>query len=122
MRAKACTCGGRVGLYGVAFVPKIFRAIIQQPPNTFNVFVVVGNVRVVHVHPVSHLFGERLPLVGIFHDLAAAGFVVIFNRYVARTVFVADVFFGNTKRFFNRQFNRQTMGIPTGFAFYLKAL
>ena len=73
---------------GVALVQQILVVqLLKQPPNRFNVFVVIGNVRVVHVYPISHVFGKLFPKVGVLHNLLAASVVVLFHRYGLTNVF-----------------------------------
>ena len=45
-------------MYGVAFIEKTFFVdLSQKPPHAFDVAVVVGDIRVVHIHPVAHHVG-----------------------------------------------------------------
>ena len=70
--------------------------LFQQPPNSFDVAIIVSNVRVVHIYPVAHAAGQLFPFAGVFHHLLAAGGIVLFN-----TDCFPDIFFGNSQRFLN---------------------
>ncbi len=92
MRAQACARCWRIRLDCIAFVKESFLIeLSQQPPHGFNVAVVVGNIRVGHIHPIAHVVGERFPFAGKFHYLTAAGVVVFVNGD-----FTSDVFFCDT--------------------------
>ena len=117
MRTEAGAVCRRIRLNGVALVEQPFVVdFLQEIPQGFNVAVVVGDVRVCHVHPISYALGHVHPLFGIFHHLRAAGGVVFFYRY-----FGADIRLGDTQLLFHAQFYGQAVGIPTGTAFDLKA-
>ena len=58
---------------GVAFVEIAFLVkLFKQIPEGLDVLVVVGDVGVVEVHPIAHLFGEGGPLLGVFQHLLTA--------------------------------------------------
>ena len=117
VRAEACAGGRRIGLDGVAFVEIAFVIeLTQKPPHAFDIAVVVGDVRVFHIHPVAHRRGERLPFAGVFHHLAAAGRVVFVHRYL-----LADIFFGDAERFLNAELHGKSVGVPAGFALHVEA-
>ena len=117
MRAEAGAVCRRIRLNGVALVEQPFVVnFLQEIPQGFNVAVVVGDVRVCHIYPISYALGHVHPLFGIFHHLRAAGGVVFFYRY-----FGADIRLGDTQLLFHAQFYGQAVGIPTGTAFDLKA-
>ena len=118
MRGQSGSGSWAVGLNGIAFVEESFVVkLLQNPPNRFHVFGVVGNVRVLHVNPIAHGIGQLLPLPGKTHHRFSAGGVVVFD---------ADgftyVFFGQVQLFFHLQFNGQAMGIPAGLAQHPKSL
>ena len=118
VRAQACTRGGRIWLDGVALVEQAFIVKpLEQPPYRLDVFVVVGNIRVIHIDPITHSAGKVVPDAGKLHYILPAGLVVLFDGELN-----ADVFFGDAQGFFYAKLNGQPMGVPTGLAFHLKAL
>ena len=93
MRAKPCTGSGGVGLDGVSLVEKTFlMKVCKKPPKRLNILILIGNIGVIHIYPVTHLFGKLLPLCGILHYLATAGCVVF-----GHTNGFANTIFGNAK-------------------------
>ena len=118
VRTQACAGSRRIGLNGIAFVEQpLVVEFFEQIPQRFDVFIVVGNVRVFQIDPITHFFGERCPLFGVFHHFATAGGVV-----VVHADFFADILFGDAEHFFHAEFHRQSVRIPSGFAAHLKAL
>ena len=112
MRRQTCSCFGRVRLNGIALIQQAFVVkLSEQPPNALHVFRSVGNVRVLHIDPISHFFGELVPDVCVAHNRLFTSFVV--GIY---TDFGADVFFGNAELLFNAELYRQAVGVPSGFA------
>ena len=80
VRAKSRACGGRVRLNGVALIEQPFLVKLrQEPPECFDVRILVGHVRVLHVHPVAHLVAEVGPLFREHHHVFAAAGVVVLN-------------------------------------------
>ena len=112
------TCGGRIGLNGVAFVEQpLFIELSEQPPDGFDVGVVVGDVGVLHIYPVAHLTAEFRPLLGIFHHVATAVRIVVSDGNV-----LSDVFFRDVQFFFHAKFDGQSVRVPSCFSFHLKTL
>ena len=78
VRAQTGTGGGRVRLNGVAFVEQsLVVELLEQPPQRFNVFVVVGDIGMVQVDKVSHLFRQAAPLCGELHDVLTTAAVIV---------------------------------------------
>ena len=118
MAAEACTCGGRIGLDGVALVEQVLVVeLLEQPPQALDILVVVGDVGVLHVHPVAHLVGKVGPLGGVHHHVLAATAVVVLNGNLG-----ADVFLGDAQFLLHAEFHGQSVCIPTGLALHLEAL
>ena len=118
MTGKSCTRSRRIGLNGVTFVEQsLIVELLQEPPECFDVRIFVSDVRMLHVHPISHEVAEVGPLLCVHHHILSALRVVVFNADA-----LADVFFGDAKLFFHAEFHRQTVGIPTGLALHLKSL
>ena len=109
---KACSRSGRVRLNGVALVEQPFVIDgFKQIPKSLDVAVVVGDVGVVHIHPIAHFGGQVAPLGGVFHNLRTAGAVVVVNAD-----FLADILFGDAQLLLDAQLNRQSVSVPTSLA------
>ena len=65
----------RVALIEIPLLVELF----EQIPKGLDVLVVVSDIGVIEIHPVTHLLGEVGPLLGVFHHLAAAGSVVLID-------------------------------------------
>ena len=115
MGAESGAVGRGIRLYGFALVEEA--AVVdfaEQPPEGFDVAVVVGDVRVVHIHPVAHALGEVLPLGGVFHHLAAAGAVVFLDGDLG-----TDVGLGDAELLFHSELHWKTVSIPARAAAHL---
>ena len=89
--------------------------LLQQPPQGFDVTIVIGDIRVLHIHPITHFVGKVFPLFGeLHHVLAACG--IIFGNGDSLT----DIFFGNAERFFHTQFHRKPVCVPPGLTLHLE--
>ena len=118
MAAETCTCGGRIGLDGVALVEQVLVVeLLEQPPQALDVLVVVGDVGVLHVHPIAHLVRKVGPLGGVHHHVLAATAVVVLNGNLG-----TDVFLGDAQFLLYTEFHGQSVGIPTGLALHLETL
>ncbi len=112
VRTQARSGSGAEGLDALAFVQiTLFVDILQEIPEGLDVTVIVRDVRVVHIHPVTDALSERTPLGGVFHNLLAAGFVVFFY-----TDFSADVFLRDAEFLLHSKFHGKAMGVPAGAA------
>ena len=110
MGAQAGAVGRRIRLDGVALVQEsLVVDILQEVPQGLDVAVVVGDVRVFHVHPVADALGERLPLLRVLHHLLAAGGVVLADGDLR-----ADIRLGDAQFLLHAQFHREAVGVPTG--------
>ena len=85
--------------------------MLERPPLTFDVVVVVGDVGVFHVHPVSNAVGKLFPLAKVLPN----GLFALFNKWLD-TVGFNLLFAIDAKEFFYFQLNGQTVSIPTSFA------
>ena len=118
MRTQARAGCRRIGLNSVTLIQIAFLVqLFEQVPQRLDILVVVGDIRVVKVHPISHLFGQVGPLCRVFHHLATTCRVVFVHAD-----FLADIFFGDTQHLLYTQLYRQTVGVPTGLAANLIAL
>ena len=117
MGTEAGAVRGRIRLDGISLVQEtLVIDFLQKIPQGFDVTVVVGDVRVVHIYPVSYALRHVHPFPGIFHHLLAAGGVVFLHRH-----FGADIGLGDAQLLFHTQFHRESVGVPAGAAVHLVA-
>ena len=117
MGAEAGAVGRRIRLDGVTLVKQTLVVdFLQKVPESLDVAVVVGDVRIVHIDPVSHALSHVPPLFGVLHHLRAAGVIVLCYSYL-RT----DVGLGDSELLLDTEFNRKTVGVPAGAAVDLVA-
>ena len=112
VRAQAGTGGGAVRLNGVSLVQQPFAVELgQQPPHALDVRILVGDIRVLHVHPVAHLAREVVPNACVPHDRLAARGVVVLHADGLPDVLLRDAQF-----FLDSELDGQSVGVPAGFA------
>ena len=117
MGTQPCPGSRRIRLYGVSLVKITFIVkLFEQPPYRFYVSVVICDIRVVEIHPITHLVGEISPFLGVFHHLMTAGGIVFVYGNL-----LAYVFLGDSQSLLNAQLHREAMGVPAGLALYLEA-
>ena len=117
MRAEARAVGGAVRLDRVSLVQEALLVhLLQEVPQSLDVAVVVGDIRVVHVHPIANAFRHVHPFPGVFHDLLAAGGIVLVHAH-----FRADIGLGDAQFLLHSQFHGKTVGVPAGAAAHLVA-
>jgi len=117
MVAYTCTCSRRIGLDGIPFIQHpLFMEFRKKMPYRFNIFIFKCDIRIIEIDPVTDLFSDIIPEVFEFHNLGTTGLVVILNRYL-----FPDILFGDAKGFFNSNFNRKAMCVPSGFTLDIKS-
>ena len=117
MRTEAGAIGRRIGLDCVSFIEQtLVINLLQKVPEGLYITIVVGDIRIVHIDPVAYPLCHIHPLCGIFHDLLTAGRIIFLDRYLG-----ADISLRNPKFLLNTEFDRKTMGIPSGTAAYFEA-
>ena len=110
--AQASAGGRAVGLDGLALVEIALAVdILQQVPERLDVTVVVGDVRIVHIHPIADALGKGTPLSGIFHHLPATA-VIIFGDADLR----ADILLGDAEFLLHTELHGQSVSVPAGAA------
>ena len=120
---KTRSGGRRIGLNRVALVEHLLLVeLLQEPPERFNVFVVVGDVRIVEIDEIAHSLGQFAPFLRVHHHVFATFKVVIFRRNVARRFVVVDVGLRNAQSLLHAELHRQSVGVPAGLAMHLEAL
>ena len=106
--AESGAVRGTVGLDGVALVQQSFVIyLLEQPPERLYIAVVIGDIGVLHVHPVTYAVGHGFPLGGVFHHFFAAGAVVFFHTDAA-----ADVGLGDAEFLLHAEFDGESVGVP----------
>ena len=112
VRRKPRARSRRVGLDRIALIEQpLVEKLFEQPPQGLDVFVVVGDVRIVHVDPVPHLAGQVFPCPRELHDGLAAGAVVLLDRNLP-----ADVFLGDAELLFDAQLHGKPVRVPARLA------
>ena len=118
MRAQACTGSRRIGLDGITLIKQVLVIkLLQEPPKRLYVTVVIGDVWIIKVHPVTHLVSKVGPFLGKFHHILAAGCVIVGHRDG-----LSDVLLGDTECLLHSEFYGKAMGIPAGLASYQESL
>ena len=85
--------------------------LFESPPLRLDIIVVVSDVRMFHVDPITDALGHPLPLALILPD---ALFALLDKRLYA--VFFYILFSVHVESLFDLEFDGQTVGIPTCFA------
>ena len=115
MRRQARTCRRRIRLNGVALVQiTLLIEFLQQIPQRLNILIIIGDIRVIEVHPIAHLLRQIRPFLGVLHHLLAASGVVLVHANL-----LTDILFGNPKHLLHAQLHGQTMRIPARLALHL---
>ena len=118
MRAQTGTSGWRIRLDGVTLIKQaLVVELLQEPPECFDVTVIVSDVWIVQVHPITHLMSKVGPFLGKLHHVLAASSIVFGYRDC-----LADVFLGDTHGFFYTEFYRKPVCVPTCLTFHLITL
>ena len=118
VRAETRACSRRVGLNGIALIEvALFVELLEQVPQRLDILVVIGDIRIIEIYPITHLLRQVRPLFRVFHYLATASGVVFIYADL-----LADILFRDTEHLLYAQLYRQTMGIPSRFTTNLIAL
>ena len=104
---------GTVREYFISFIDKVtFEEIIENPPNRFNIFVLICYVRVVQIEPETDTFGQDVPILFIPKYLFSAFFIKLVDSVFYDFFLAVEV-----KFFFDFDLDRQPVRIPSGFSF-----
>ena len=123
MRAQTCTCAWRVWLDGVTLVEQaLVVELLEEPPESLDILVIVGDIRMIEIYEVTHLLGQLAPLGGELHHVLAALVVVILGRDILLGSLVVDILLGDAEFLLDTEFNRESVGIPSRLAVNLEAL
>ena len=111
MRRKRRSAARAVRDYFIALVQQsFFPDGFYSPPFRLDIIVVVGNVRMFHIRPVSNAVGHFFPFGFIFPDAFLAFAYKLLDAVLFD--FLLAVY---SERFFHFQFDGQTVSVPTGF-------
>ena len=103
---------------GISLVEKaLVIELLEEPPEGFDITVVISDIRIIEIDPVTHLASQVGPLLRIFHNLLAASCIVVVHRNL-----LANVLLGDAKHLLDAQLNRKSVSIPSGLALHLEAL
>ena len=76
---------------GVALIEvALLVQLLEEIPKGLDILVVIGDIGVVEINPVTHLLGEVGPLLGIFHHLTATSGVVLVHGYLLSDILLGD--------------------------------
>ncbi len=94
------------------FMPLIKQPFLMdlrnRPPHRFDIIVVIGNVRAIHIDPIAHAVAHLFPFALIFPD----GFFTLRNKRLDPVFF--DILFAvHPERFFHFEFHGKSVRIPT---------
>ncbi len=93
----------------------VYQALVRNgldcPPYRFDIVVVVGDIRVVHIHPITYSVRHLFPFAFVFPN---ALFAFLDKRL--DTVFLYLRLAVNAKKFFHFEFDGQTVSIPACFS------
>ncbi len=93
----------------------------QRPPDRLDVIVRTGDVGIVHIHPVAHLLGQLSPSLTVVFDMMIDQLLCFRVELSGAVLFHLGLVF-QAEFFFNRNFHRQAVRIPPGFARHAVAL
>ena len=81
----------RIGLDRITFIEQaLLVEFLQQIPQCLDVAVVVSDVRIIHIHPVTHLLRQVLPLFRELHDVTTASGIVVSHRNLLTNILLRD--------------------------------
>ena len=80
---------------------------LQAPPFGFDVVILIGDIRMLHVHPVADLIAHDLPVMQVLPD----GLLAFLDERLDAVLLNLRLAV-QTQRLFNFQLNGQTVGIP----------
>ena len=115
MGAQSGTVRRRIRLDGEALVEQpLVVNLLQKIPECLNVSVVVSDIRIVHVHPISDALCHVHPLAGVLHDLMTAGVIVLGYGNL-----LADVILVDAEFLLDADLHRESVGVPSCAAVHL---
>ena len=115
MGTQTCTGSRRIRLDGFSLVKQaLVINLLEKIPEGLYISVVICDIWIIHINPISHALSHVHPLGGIFHNLLAACVVIFLYAYLC-----SDIFLGDTEHLLNSKLYRKTMCIPSGTTVHL---
>ena len=115
VRTEPRPCRRRIRLYGISLIQQsLLVELLQKPPERFDITVVVSNVRIVEVHPISHLVSQVSPFLRELHHVRTAMLVIISHRNR-----LSDVLLRNAESLFHTQLHGKSVRVPSGLTLHL---
>ena len=122
MARKTCSCTWRIRLNGVAFIEQtLVVKLTEQPPQGFDVLIIVSDIRVVQIHKVTHTLCQVTPLGSELHHVFTTTLVIILHRDVFLALLVVDILLCDAQFLLHAQLHRQSVCIPSCLALHLEA-
>ena len=91
MGTQTRTSRRRIGLDRITFIEQaLLIELFQEIPQGLDVAVIVGDIRIIHIHPVAHLLRQVLPLFRELHDIAATSGIVFSHRYLLTNILLRN--------------------------------
>ena len=113
----------RIRLNGVAFIQQtLVVKLLQQPPKRLNIFVVIGDIRMIQIHKIAHALSQFAPFSREFHHVFPTPAVIIFRRNIFVRSLVVNILLRDTQLLLHTKLHRQTVCVPTGLALHLITL
>ena len=113
--AETCSRCRRIWLDGLSLVEKsLVIDLLEKIPEGLDITVVIRDVRIVHIDPVSHTLSHIHPLCSIFHHLLAAGVIIFLHRDLC-----SDIFLGDAQHLLHAKLHWKSVGIPSGTTVHL---
>jgi len=113
----------RIGLDGIAFVEQsLVIQLLQQPPQSLDIFVIVGDIGMVKVNKIAHLLGKLTPFGRKLHHILPTAMVILLHGDIFFRCLVVYIFLRYPEILLHSKLHRQTVGIPTGLARHTKPL
>ena len=123
MRRQSGTCARRVRLNGVALVEQAFVVeLLEEPPQSLNILVVVCDVRMVEVDEIAHLLGQLAPLGCKHHHILTTLLVVFLGRDILLRSLVVDILLCDTKLLLYAKLYGESVCVPSRLAVNLESL
>ena len=88
----------------------LVRDLLDCPPFRLDVGVMIGNIGVVHIAPVTNCITHAAPFVGVLPDALLALFAEGFDAVTFDILLAVEL-----QKLFNFDLNGKTLGVPTGF-------
>ena len=81
----------RIGLDRITLIEQaLLVEFLQQIPQRLDVTVIISDVRIIHIHPVTHLLRQVLPLFRELHDVTTASGIVVSHRNLLTNILLRD--------------------------------